>query len=69
MKLDPATNRAEILAALTQQSELIYGPERTAELSGQIEQLSLMLEELAQRELDLTAAPPDTRGIPERGTR
>jgi hypothetical protein len=69
MKLDPTINRAEIETLLKQQSELVYGTDRTIELAGQIEHLSIMLEEIARRGLDLTAAPPDTSGIPERGSR
>lgn len=66
MKLGPSTTRSEIEALLRSQSELVYGPDRTQELASQIEHLSTMLEEIAQRELDLTDSPPDTRGIPDR---
>lgn len=63
MKLDPATTQKEIEALLRNQSQLVYGADRTQELSSQIEHLSTMLAEIARRELDLTGLPPDISGI------
>lgn len=63
MKLDPAMTQEQIEALLTNQSTLVYGEERTAELAEQIGQLAANMAELARRELDLRDAPPDTSGI------
>jgi hypothetical protein len=69
MKLDPSITPEEIEALLLNQSGQVYGPERTGELAGQIGQLAVMLARLANRELDLRDAPPDTSGIVDRGAR
>jgi hypothetical protein len=69
MKLDPSMTAAEIESTLKQQSEQVYGPDRTGELAEPIGQLAVMLARLANRELDLRDAPPDTSGIVDRGVR
>ncbi len=69
MKLDPSTTQGEIQALLRSQSELVYGAERTVELSDQIEHLSAMLSEIARRTLELTGPAPDTSGVPNRSAR
>ncbi|MBA2451877.1 MAG: hypothetical protein H0V47_01800 [Chloroflexia bacterium] len=63
MKLDPTTTQAEIKAVLRNQSDLVYGAQRTQELASQIEHLSTMLAEVIRRPLDLTGPAPDSSGI------
>ena len=66
MKLDPKITQADIEALLRSQSELVYGADRTVELSSQIEHLSVMLTEIASRELDLRGPAPDISGLPDK---
>lgn len=69
MKLDPTVTAEDIESILKQQSELVYGTERTGEIAQSIGQLAVMLARLANRGLDLRDAPPDTSGIVDRGAR